>query len=256
MGKARRSFVQLKRIPMDGPQNFRDLGGFLNRDGKATAWNRLYRADGLSALSERDMGTMRKLNIRTVVDLRSAAEQEKMPDRLPEGIAYRSCPMMREDISTPGQAAESSFAQSLKTGYLEMIRENAPKVGAAAKAVMEAAEKGAVVFHCTAGKDRTGVLAAILLLRLGVCEEDIIADYQVSHTYNRNGVNRAMEQAPQLKTYIQQAGEDSVLHSHPRNIQAVLALLNADNIGAWLEKAGVSAALQQAFCVRMLEEPA
>ena len=113
--------MHLKHIPMDGPQNLRDLGGFLNGAGKAVAWNKLYRADGLTHLSQRDLETFQKLNIRTIVDLRSLAEQEAMPDRIPEGVTYCACPMMREDPSASAQAAAISFAQSLKIGYLAMI---------------------------------------------------------------------------------------------------------------------------------------
>ncbi|MGN1194876.1 MAG: tyrosine-protein phosphatase [Acutalibacteraceae bacterium] len=245
--------MQLKHIPMDGPQNFRDLGGFLNDKGKAVVWNRLYRADGLSRLSERDILTFRKLNIKTVVDLRGTAEQKMMPDKLPADIAYFSCPMMKDDISSHDKTAENAFTQSLKIGYLEMIRENSAKVGEAVKTVMESVQKGAVVFHCTAGKDRTGVLAAVLLLRLGVCEQDITADYQVSYTYNQNGINRLVEKIPQLKEYLEKAGEDSMMHSNPRNIKAVLEILNTDNIEQWLKDAGVSTQLQRSFYDIMLE---
>ena len=76
---------------------------------------------------------------------------------------------------------------------MKMIGEDAALAGQAAWAVMEGVTQGAVVFHCTAGKDRTGVLAAMLLLLLGVAEEDIIADDQVSFTYNRRGVNQLLE---------------------------------------------------------------
>ena len=245
--------MHLKHIPMDGPQNLRDLGGFLNEEGKAVVWNKLYRADGLSSLSEADMETFRKLNIRTIVDLRSDSERKTMPDKIPDGVSYYACPMMREDFSTPDQAAETSFAKSLKIGYLEMIQENAPKVGPAVRTVMEGLSKGAVVFYCTAGKDRTGVLSAILLLRLGVGEEDIIADYQVSFTYNAKGINRLIQQVPQMKAYMEQAGEDSMLHSNPKNMQAVLGVLNTDNIAQWLANAGVNEELQESFCSIMLE---
>lgn len=245
--------MHLKHIPMDGPQNLRDLGGFLTESGKAVVWNRLYRADGLAGLSERDMEAFRKLNIRTIVDLRSDSERKAMPDRVPDGVSYYACPMMREDIAAPERAAETSFAKSLKIGYLEMIQENAAKVADAVRTVMEGLAKGAVVFHCTAGKDRTGVLAAILLLRLGAGQEDIIADYQVSFTYNAKGINRLMEQVPQMKAYLEQAGEDSMLHSNPKNMQAVLEVLNTDNIARWLTAAGVSEELQESFCGIMLE---
>ena len=246
--------MQLKHIPMDGPQNFRDLGGFLNQDGKMVAWNRLYRADGLTNLSDKDIAVLRDRNVCTIVDLRSTSEQQAMPDRIPEGVRYCACPMMQEELAVPGQEAARAFAQSLKIGYLKMIQESPDLVGEAVQAVMEGLEQGAVVFHCTAGKDRTGVLAAILLLLLGVHDTDIIADYQVSYTYNANGINRMIAQAPDLKRYLEQAGEDSVLHSNPKNIQAVLDMLNTDNIGPWLESAGISQQMQQRFRQQMLED--
>lgn len=245
--------MKLKHIPMDGPQNFRDLGGFLNRDGKMIVWNKLYRADGMSNLSDSDVKMLNKLNVRTIVDLRSTSEQKAMPDRVPEGARYCSCPLMREEMSTPAQAADS-FAQSLKIGYLKMINENPDLVGAAVQAVIDGLKEGSVVFHCTAGKDRTGVLAAVLLLLLGAADEDIMADYQVSYTYNTNGVNRMFDKFPELRAYLEQAGEDSMLHSNPKNIKAVLEILNRDNINNWLDNAGVSRGLQQSFCENMLVE--
>ncbi|MDD6717716.1 MAG: tyrosine-protein phosphatase, partial [bacterium] len=130
-----------------------------------------------------------------------------------------------------------------------------PLVGSAVNAVLDGLEQGAVVFHCTAGKDRTGVLAAVLLLLLGVSEEDITADYEVSYTYNARGVNRAVAQVPQLKPYLEQAGEDSVLHSNPKNIRAVLDELNAGTISGWLKAAGVSPE-RQSRLRKILLEPA
>lgn len=247
--------MYLKHIPMDGPQNFRDLGGFLTASGQVVACNRLYRADGLSGLSEGDIAWFRRLNIRTIVDLRSTAEQAARPDRVPEGVRFCSCPMMREQGSGEQPGSASAFLQSLKVGYLAMIRDGAPLVGSAVNAVLDGLEQGAVVFHCTAGKDRTGVLAAVLLLLLGVSEEDITADYEVSYTYNARGVNRAVAQVPQLKPYLEQAGEDSVLHSNPKNIRAVLDELNAGTISGWPEAAGVSPE-RQSRLRRILLEPA
>lgn len=244
--------MQLKHIPMDGPQNFRDLGGFLNQDGKMVLWNRLYRADSLAELTEKDASALRVRKVCTIVDLRGSAERQAMPDRVPEGIRYIACPLMREDPSAPDMAALDSFAQSLKIGYLRMVQENTDLVAQAVRAVMDGLERGAVVFHCTAGKDRTGVLAAILLLLLGVADEDIIADYQVSFTYNVRGINRLVAEQPELRQYLEQAGSNSMLHSDPANIQAVLALLNRENIAPWLEAAGVSREMQRHFREAML----
>lgn len=78
--------MQLRRIPMDGLQNFRDLGGYAAREGRMVVWNHLYRADGLSGLTEADAARFKAMNVRTVVDLRSLSEQQAMPDKLPKGI--------------------------------------------------------------------------------------------------------------------------------------------------------------------------
>lgn len=242
----------LKRIPMDGPQNFRDIGGFLNKENKCVAWGKLYRADGLNRLSEEDIRKMQERNIRTIVDLRSLGEQKENPDVVPEGVTYYSCPMMREELTNVSNVAEHSFTRSMVMGYQTMLKDGADLIGKAVCLVMEHLEQGAVVFHCTAGKDRTGILAAVLLLVLGIREEDIIADYQVSHTYNEEGVNRIMEQVPQLREYLESAGEESMLHSHPKNMKAVLELLHTENIKAWLESYGVPAELQERFRDTML----
>ncbi|MEF9880247.1 MAG: tyrosine-protein phosphatase [Clostridia bacterium] len=245
--------MHLKHIPMDGPQNFRDLGGFMNQNGKAVKWNILYRSDAMSTLSQNDCATLEKLNIKTVIDLRGSSEQKAMPNHLPEGVRTFSCPMIGEEQVNIDHPLDSSFAKSLKMSYLNMIGENAALIGTAVKHVIESIDQGAVVFHCTAGKDRTGVLAAVLFLLLGVSEEDITADYQVSYTYNAKGINRMAESIPQLMTYIKHAGEDSMLKSQPQNIQGIFETLNEKTISQWLEDAGVDRRLQQHLQASMLE---
>ena len=75
----------------------------------------------------------------------------------------------------------------------------------------------------------------------------------MSYTYNANGVNRMIERIPELKAYLLQVGEYSMLHSNPKNIRAVLEILNAENIAAWLERAGVRRERQDRFRQIMLE---
>ena len=244
--------MYLKHIPMDGPQNFRDLGGFLNKQENVIKWEQLFRADGLSQLSEGDIVKMKARNIRTIIDLRGEAEQEAHPDVVPEGMNYYACPMMKEEVKVEEGAAQHSFMKSMKLGYLNMINEGADLIGNAAKVVMEALEQGAVVFHCSAGKDRTGILSAVLLLVLGAYEQDIVADYQVSYTYNERGVNRYIESIPEMKAFLEASGEDSVMHSNPKNMRAVLEIINTDNIQGWLEAQGVSIDLQNQFRQKML----
>lgn len=250
--------MYLKHIPLDGPKNFRDLGGFLAKDGRAVRWNRLYRSDRLDALSEKDLSAIQARNIRAVIDLRSPAEQEESPDVAVPGAAHFSCPLTRavtktaERFSGADKAAEEAFLKSMEMDYVTILEEGADLVRTAVQTVMEQSGQGAVVFHCTAGKDRTGILAALLLLVLGVSEEDIIADYQVSHTYNEKGVNRVMDRLPFLKDYAERTGEKSMFHSPPGNIRRVLQALPGDRAGAWLEALGVSGTLQRQFRERML----
>jgi protein-tyrosine phosphatase len=137
-------------------------------------------------------------------------------------------------------------------GYRTMIEGGGDLIGRAVSLVMENVGRGAVVFHCTAGKDRTGILAAVLLLVLKVWEEDIIADYQVSYTYNEEEVNRIMERIPEIREHVAGAGEESMLHSPPKNMKTVFELLHAGNITQWLESQGIPAALQEKFRETML----
>ncbi|MDL2301403.1 tyrosine-protein phosphatase [Lachnospiraceae bacterium OttesenSCG-928-D06] len=244
--------MHLKHIPMDGPQNFRDIGGFLNKNGKMIAWNKLYRADGLSLLSEADEEKMQKRNICTIVDLRSISEQEAQPDVVPKGVTYVSCPMMKSEINN-NNASEHSFMKSMVAGYQEMIQEGPELIGAAVNAVLLGLQKGSVVFHCTAGKDRTGILACILLMILDAYEEDIVADYQVSYTYNEKGVNGMISNNPKLREYLEAAGEESMIHSNPKNIKAVLKMLSSKPIENWLEEQNVSLDQMKKFRDEMLE---
>jgi len=246
--------MYLKHIPMDGPQNFRDIGGFIGKEGKAVAWNKLYRADSLSMLTGEDLRKLKERSIHTIVDLRSKSEQEESPDVTAEGIRWVSCPLMRDVMSSKENAADNIFARSMVTSYQNMLAEGSDLIARAVTETITGLQNGAVVFHCTAGKDRTGILAATLLLLLGVSREDIIADYQVSHTYNKNGVNKIIQERPELAKILEVAGEESMLHSHPNNIKAVLAVLNTENIGAWLIAAGVSEIQLQEFCRMMLED--
>lgn len=167
-------------IAMNGCLNFRDLGGFRGHDGKITKANRIFRSDCLSKLTDEDLEQFKGLGIRFVIDLRSAHETESSEYPLhhqPE-VGYESLPLsddlnpenlfdvIPEDISELYRSIVDEFGTQL-TRVFALIAEHAPQ--------------GGVVFHCTAGKDRTGVVAALLLLLNGVADEDIIADYAQSY---------------------------------------------------------------------------
>ena len=122
-------------------------------------------------------------------------------------------------------------------GYCEIVRDEAPLVAAALSHTVRALQSGAVLFHCTAGKDRTGVLAALLYLLLGVAEEDIIADYQVSFTYNEKGINRLLAGNPVLKEL------QHLMYSRWEDMAALLSFIRETDALRRLQQAGYDPAL-------------
>lgn len=167
----------MRRILLCGMENLRDLGGYpLAGRGseRFTRWGSLYRGDLPKQVTQADRQLLRELGITTVVDLRSAEEIERKPDPLAQepGIRYLHCPLAGDGrVPAPDEVPLS---------YMEMA-DGTGQMAGALRAIAEAPQ--AVLFHCTAGKDRTGVVAALLLWLAGVSEEDILADYIVSGPY-------------------------------------------------------------------------
>ena len=158
-------------------ENLRDLGGYpLAGRGseRFTRWGSLYRGDLPKQVTQADRQRLRELGITTVVDLRSKEEIERKPDPLAQelGIRYLHCPLAGDGrVPAPDEVPLS---------YMEMA-DGTGQMAGALRAIAEAPQ--AVLFHCTAGKDRTGVVAALLFWLAGVSEEDILADYIVSGPY-------------------------------------------------------------------------
>lgn len=154
------------RLP--GMLNARDLGGLATHDGRRVRRGAIYRSD-FPNLWEADAGwVVRELGLRRVVDLRRATEAAaELVDWQTFGVEYRRCPFV-------AARADSWHAQYV--GYLT----HRPELIASAVRVVLDPGAGPVLFHCAAGKDRTGVLAALVLRLLGVAPEEIVADYLLS----------------------------------------------------------------------------
>lgn len=168
------------RLPLEGAKNVRELGGYPARNNAPTRWRSFLRSDSLSKLTEEDARFLYDYGVRTVIDLRSSEEVIASPDALsfPDGPAFTS-----HHISL---AAEGNLKQATEFGItlteLYIIILNTPELVGRVLRLMAYSE-GCTLFHCTAGKDRTGVISMLLLSLAGVQREDIIANYQVSHTY-------------------------------------------------------------------------
>ena len=164
-------------IALEGAVNFRDLGGYATEDGQRTRWRVLFRADGLSELTGTDLAVMRQLGIRTVVDLRSGQEVEQSRfDVEAHPVTFHHFPFIK---ALPNAEDFERAPGFLGTQYTEMLDDATPQIVGALSA-LAAPDARPAVFHCTAGKDRTGLLSALVLSLLGVPEETVVADYALS----------------------------------------------------------------------------
>lgn len=182
-----------KRIPFQHLHNCRDLGGYGCENDGMIKYNKVYRADSLSELTEKEWDLVEEIGIGTIIDLRSLREQEYASYTAPEAIKVLLMPMQSEGVRMHSfeddmKQLANSFGESLFVGYKHMIKKNTKRIANILNVIAENIDKGAVLYHCSAGKDRTGVISAIIYKLCDVCNEDIIADYQVTETYNSKNI--------------------------------------------------------------------
>ena len=159
--------------------NFRDLGGYRAVDGREVRWGRLYRADSLGKLDGADWDRFAALGVRTVVDLRypwEIAQRGRVRDC--DGIAFHNVSIEHRPYDQAGLGADVEVTPYLAERYLELAHDGKAELRQAIEVL--AASEGPAVFHCMAGKDRTGIVAALILTLLGVSEPDIVADFALS----------------------------------------------------------------------------
>ncbi len=184
----------LRRIPLGDMMNLRDLGGYPLPGGGETAWERLLRGDNPLGFTDQDAQWLLDRSITTVIDLRSAGELERAPDALSArpGFFYHHVPLV-------GGEKMPNLEENIGLGYFEMLerREHPARV---LRLIAQA--PGGVLFHCTAGKDRTGCIAALLLSLAGVERTDILTDYEITELYIRRVVRRILAEHPDAKAFI------------------------------------------------------
>lgn len=179
-------------VRLDGTVNFRDLGGYRTEDGRWVAMGKVYRADALNNLSDADLAKLRRLGVRTDVDLRTADERSAAPDRLPAGTKYVVDDVLGGSTTTTFNPSTADAAHQLMVDAEKtMVSSTTGK--AAYTDLFEEVERrpGALVFHCSAGKDRTGWGSAALLTTLGVPADVVQSDYLLSNVY-RADANAAL----------------------------------------------------------------
>jgi protein-tyrosine phosphatase len=237
-------------IALEGAVNFRDLGGYPVEDGGRTRWRVLFRADGLGDLTDADFTVMRALGIRTVIDLRSGDELERGRfDVEAHPVTFHHFPIIEQ---LPDADEFDRRPGLLGSQYQEMLRD-AGDAFVEVLRILAAPDALPAVFHCTAGKDRTGVLSALVLSLLGVDEEIVVADYALSGEAMTRLKAKIIVKYPDSRETIENISE--VFSAAPAQMEALLDHLRAEygSVDAYLRRLGADDELIRSLREALLE---
>ncbi|WP_219462960.1 tyrosine-protein phosphatase [Nonomuraea rhizosphaerae] len=172
--------IRNRHVEFERLHNFRDLGGYRARDGRTVRWGCLYRADSLGKLRGEDWERFLALGVRTVIDLRypwEIAARGRVPES--DGLAYHNLSIEHRPYDQAQLAPDTDTARFLADRYAEVAADGVRELRRALEVIAEAGS-APVVMHCASGKDRTGLLAALVLALLEVEEETIVEDFALT----------------------------------------------------------------------------
>jgi protein-tyrosine phosphatase len=250
-------------IALQGGANFRDLGGYDTTDGGRVRWGLVFRSAALHRLTATDLVTIERLGLRVVYDLRGAQERDVAPSMLPDGVRCELLPVdgtgaeTKEltDLVLEGKLADVP-PDFLVRIYEAMAEVAAPTFG---RLLTRLADPDGVpaLIHCTAGKDRTGMSAALLLSVLGVDEEAIVDDYELSAAHYTD------RQVARLRLKLADAGIEvdryRAVFGAPRHAMATLLATLRERHGSvegyLQDEAGVAPEVFTELRARLVEVP-
>lgn len=244
----------LQRIlPFSGVLNFRDLGGYRTVDGRETRWRHLYRSDVLHDLTVGDLELFRSLGVASIVDLRNPAEVERTGRGLlaSESIHFVNASVLSMEAVEERQDTAVLGEDYLWKRYLSYL-EIGPGAFVRAIEEMTVGDNYPLVFNCFFGKDRTGVLAALVLSCLGVDPQEIVQDYALTET-RVELILQKLRSDPIHRDTIDQS-DPLLFTSNARTMTRFLEELDKRHGGAraWLLNAGVDSQLLDALSDELL----
>jgi protein-tyrosine phosphatase len=227
-----------RRIVLAGPVNFRDLGGYRTADGHRVRWRRLFRSDSLGPVTADDARLLTgELGLLAVVDLRTGGEvdREGRGGLADVALHYHHVPLV-DDVDA---GAEGAWDGALHEAYAHLLAEGADRLSAALGAIADEVTGHPTVFHCVAGKDRTGLVAALILGLLGVSDEDIVADYALTQEVMAAMIDRYPRRA--LRNSAGLRYPSPVLRAESDTMRHTLGVLSAEYGSAtgWASAAAV-----------------
>ncbi|MBO5859484.1 MAG: tyrosine-protein phosphatase [Clostridia bacterium] len=211
--------------------NCRDLGGYVC-DGGVTKYGIALRAGVMRDPDEKDLANLEKFGVKTIIDLRGIEEAECMPSYFKDNsdYSYYHYPLLE---ANPAMAKSKAPMSDL---YMDCLKNYSENVAAVMKLIASLDEP--FMFHCFCGKDRTGMVSALLLSAAGVCKEDIIADYEVSYTYIKPFIHREIEN----KSGLIWEGSYERFYSYGENMEIILDFIDKEfgGVVGYLRRIGLS----------------
>uniref|UniRef100_UPI0035CA9F3E tyrosine-protein phosphatase n=1 Tax=uncultured Sphingomonas sp. TaxID=158754 RepID=UPI0035CA9F3E len=238
-------------IPLQGGRNFRDLGGYRTADGRHVKWNSLFRSGSMHGLTDADYESLERRGIRVVCDFRDMHERASEPVRWPVANAPR---LLSDDYVLDQRGflpagemktwTEASARAAMMASYPRMLRQFHDQYRRMFAELL--AGHAPLAFNCSAGKDRTGIAAALLLTALGVPRQSVIHDYLLTNTYLDAAKVLASPSAAKSPMALLPPGVTSaIMKADRRYIEAALAVLDhhEGGSGGWLrDEMGLSRA--------------
>lgn len=183
--------------------NFRELGGYKTTDGKTVKYHKILRSAGLADLTDSDLKYLKDYGLKIDVDFRSKQEIDQKPDRRPEGVRYVWAPVFQDDETKASEVQSKGYIPEIggdpTNGYAHMLDVYRDVItGESSKAayrkffnqlLLNTNDQEVLLFHCSAGKDRTGMGAVFFLQALGVPFDTIKEDYLLTNVANKEYVD-------------------------------------------------------------------
>lgn len=196
--------VAEEHLPMSGGYNFRDLGGIKTKDNKYVKWGKILRSDDLHNLTDADLNYLSSIPLISIVDFRSIEEINQASDRIPSSVKedyqYSITPGDLQSMVGDKNVTEKQLINAM-VDVNKLLVTDGMSIEQYKKmfALLQSDDDIPLMFHCSAGKDRTGMGAALILLALGVDENIVLNNYLESNTYLAGKYSNYMAQKPELE---------------------------------------------------------
>ncbi|WP_018750568.1 tyrosine-protein phosphatase [Paenibacillus sanguinis] len=208
-------------VPLGSVPNFRDMGGYAGADGRRVQWGKLYRSAELARMTERDIQYARSLGIVWICDLRTPREVQRYPSPRIGGELTENLSFMAS--TDPEEMFAASVTGDMLADANRQMVGNTELAAHFLRRLLD--QQGApILFHCAAGKDRTGFIGSLILQALGACREDILNDYALTNRFSeRLNVETSNGGDPAWATKMKELPEDvrfALMEARPAYLQA------------------------------------